>query len=131
MTKFGYITVTAVPISHTITASAGGGGTIAPSGAVIVNEGGSQTFTITPNTGFSTASVLVDGVAQVTSSRQLYIHQCNSGSLNISNIRREYARCVYSMITSMQDFPAGQPVALRALLTGTRGHLKMDLIAFS
>ena len=65
MTKFGYITVTAVPISHTITASAVGSGTIAPSGAVVVNEGGSQTFTITPNAGFYTASVLVDGVAQV------------------------------------------------------------------
>ena len=65
MTKLGYITVTTVPISHTITASAGGGGTITPSGAIVVNEGGTQTFTITPNTGFSTASVLVDGIAQV------------------------------------------------------------------
>jgi PKD repeat protein len=60
-----YIHVTAVPVSHTITASAVGGGTITPSGAVIVNDGGSQTFTITPNAGYTTASVLVDGVAQV------------------------------------------------------------------
>jgi PKD repeat protein len=65
MTKFGYITVTAVPISHTITASAAGSGTISPTGAVILNEGGSQIFTITPNAGSHTTSVLVDGVAQV------------------------------------------------------------------
>jgi PKD repeat protein len=64
MTKTNYIHVTAVSISHTITASAVGSGTIAPSGAVIVNDMGSQTFTITPNAGNYIASVLVDGVAQ-------------------------------------------------------------------
>ncbi len=66
MTKFGYITVTAVPILHTITASAVGGGTIAPSGAVTVNHGGSQTFTITPNPSNHIANVLVDGVSNGT-----------------------------------------------------------------
>jgi flagellin-like protein len=47
---------------YTITASAGSGGSISPSGSVSVNTGGSQTFTITPNTGYQVASVLVDGV---------------------------------------------------------------------
>ncbi|HQQ13119.1 MAG TPA: cohesin domain-containing protein, partial [Bacteroidales bacterium] len=49
--------------SHTITASAGTGGSISPSGAVSVNNGANQTFTITPNTGYSIANVLVDGVS--------------------------------------------------------------------
>jgi PKD repeat protein len=55
--------------SYTITASAGTGGTIAPSGSVKVNSGDSQTFTITPDTGYRIADVLVDGgsVGAVTS----------------------------------------------------------------
>ncbi|HXY54423.1 MAG TPA: Ig-like domain-containing protein, partial [Nitrospirota bacterium] len=50
--------------TFTITASAGTGGGISPSGAVAVNYGASQTFTITPNTAYSIVSVLVDGVSQ-------------------------------------------------------------------
>jgi hypothetical protein len=47
--------------SFTITASAGAGGTITPTGAVSVAYGGGQSFTIAPNAGFSIAGVLVDG----------------------------------------------------------------------
>ncbi|MDD1725097.1 MAG: PKD domain-containing protein [Methanospirillum sp.] len=46
--------------SHTITASAGSGGSISPSGAVSVPDGESQTFTITPNSGYKILDVLVD-----------------------------------------------------------------------
>jgi hypothetical protein len=46
-----------------ITASAGPGGTISPSGTVRVNAGASQTFTITPNAGYKISDVLVDGVS--------------------------------------------------------------------
>jgi len=45
----------------TITASAGAGGSISPSGAVNVNYGGTQPFSITPNTGFHIDSVVVNG----------------------------------------------------------------------
>jgi hypothetical protein len=47
--------------TYTITASAGANGTISPSGAVTVSEGTSMTFAITPSTGYSIASVTVDG----------------------------------------------------------------------
>lgn len=55
--------------TFTINASAGGGGSISPSGAVVVNYGGSQTFTITPDPCYDIADVLVDGssVGPVTS----------------------------------------------------------------
>ena len=46
---------------YTIAASAGAGGSIAPSGAVQVTSGGSQEFTITPDAGAAIADVLVDG----------------------------------------------------------------------
>ncbi|MFZ3046922.1 MAG: hypothetical protein WA151_13490, partial [Desulfatirhabdiaceae bacterium] len=48
---------------YVITASAGTGGSISPSGSVTVNSGTSRTFTITPSTGYNVSSVLVDGGA--------------------------------------------------------------------
>ena len=45
----------------TITASAGSNGSISPSGDVIVNQGLDKSFTITPDTGYQIADVLVDG----------------------------------------------------------------------
>ena len=47
----------------TITATAGTGGTIAPSGDVLVNYGDDQAFAITPDTGYHIADVLVDGAS--------------------------------------------------------------------
>ena len=59
----------ALPTTFTITASAGAGGTITPSGAVAVNAGASQAFTIAANAGFTILAVTVDGasVGAVTS----------------------------------------------------------------
>jgi len=47
--------------SYTITPSAGANGTIAPSTAQVVNQGGSRLFTITPSPGYKINDVLVDG----------------------------------------------------------------------
>ena len=52
----------AATTTYTITASAGANGTITPSGTTTVNSGASQSFTITPGTGYRVADVLVDGV---------------------------------------------------------------------
>jgi len=48
--------------SCTISASAGGGGSISPSGAVVVNLGTDQTFSITPDPGYTIAQVMADSV---------------------------------------------------------------------
>ncbi len=50
--------------SYVITASAGAGGSISPSGGISVQSGANQTFTITPNTGYRIAGVTVDGVSK-------------------------------------------------------------------
>ena len=50
-------------VTYTITASAGSGGSISPSGAVIVNQGYSQVFSIVPNSGYVVANLMVDGVS--------------------------------------------------------------------
>jgi hypothetical protein len=55
------ISVSFILKSFTITASAGTGGTISPSGATTVNYGDSRSFTITASTGYSIDKVTVDG----------------------------------------------------------------------
>jgi hypothetical protein len=48
-------------VNPTISASAGANGAISPTGSVAVNYGSSQTFAITPDTGYYIASLTVDG----------------------------------------------------------------------
>ncbi|WP_028323900.1 InlB B-repeat-containing protein [Desulfatirhabdium butyrativorans] len=55
------ISVTFTINTYTITATAGTGGSISPSGAVSVNHFGSQSFTMTANTGYILDKVTVDG----------------------------------------------------------------------
>ncbi|BBO91074.1 fibronectin type III domain-containing protein [Desulfosarcina ovata] len=50
--------------TYSITASAGDGGTISPSGTSTVSRDADQTFTITADSGYHIADVLVDGVSQ-------------------------------------------------------------------
>ena len=57
------ISATFTHITYTITASAGSNGSISPSGVDSVNYGGSQVYTITPNTGYQIANVTVNGTA--------------------------------------------------------------------
>jgi len=56
-------TFVAIP-THTITTSVGAGGSIDPSGGVIVYEGDDKTFTIIADPGFSISDVEVDSVSQ-------------------------------------------------------------------
>ena len=49
---------------QTITASAAAGGTISPSGSVVVTAGYNQTFVMTPNYGYAVSNVVVDSVSQ-------------------------------------------------------------------
>ncbi|HEX2965225.1 MAG TPA: DUF1566 domain-containing protein [Syntrophorhabdaceae bacterium] len=48
---------------HTITSSAGPNGTISPSGSIAVPTGASQTFIMTPLSGYHIADVRIDGVS--------------------------------------------------------------------
>ena len=58
------VTVTSLPnITYTITATAGANGSISPSGAVNVSNGGDQQFTITPNAGYHIEDIKVDDLS--------------------------------------------------------------------
>ena len=50
-------------VTHTIVATAGTGGSITPSGNVTVGDGSSQSFTITPESGYQIKDVKVDGAS--------------------------------------------------------------------
>ena len=66
VTAGGTLEATFAPRVWTINATAGANGSVTPSGAVSVNEGDSQTFTITAASGYRIASVTKDGVAVAT-----------------------------------------------------------------
>lgn len=55
------LNVVMAPSSFVIVPSAGTNGTIAPSTTTVVNRGANSVFTMTPNTGYHLASVIVDG----------------------------------------------------------------------
>jgi uncharacterized repeat protein (TIGR02543 family) len=57
------VTATFTGVTYTITASADSNGTITPSGTVVVNSGGNQSFSITPNDGYQVEDVLIDSVS--------------------------------------------------------------------
>ena len=57
------IAVTVTNVNFTITASAGLNGSIDPAGAVGVDYGANESFTVTPELGYHVADVLVDGVS--------------------------------------------------------------------
>lgn len=62
--KSGTLTVGFTYVApHTITASAGAHGSISPSGAVLVNDGDSQSFTITPDADYYIVDVLADSAS--------------------------------------------------------------------
>ncbi|MBI5895904.1 MAG: hypothetical protein HZB24_07860, partial [Desulfobacterales bacterium] len=57
------ISATFTALTYSITSSVGSNGTISPLGSRTVTYGGSQSYTITANTGYRIASVLVDGAS--------------------------------------------------------------------
>ena len=74
-----------VPETYTITATAGEGGSITPSGAVAVNEGADQAFTITPSEGYEIADVQVDGSSvTVTDSSYTFTNVQENHSISVT-----------------------------------------------
>ena len=71
------------PVEHTITASAGAGGRISPSGEVKVADGADQKFTFTANGSYRVSQVIVDGKA-VTVTGNSYTFEDVSGDHTIS-----------------------------------------------
>ena len=65
-------TFSLLPVTHTITSSAGSNGTISPLGATVVADGANQTFNIIPDSGFYISTLVVDGSGIATSTSHTF-----------------------------------------------------------
>jgi len=72
------------PVTYTITASAGFGGTISPSGVVVVNEGADQLFTITPDDGYHIVNVVLDGIDEGVIGSVFFVNVNENHTLSVS-----------------------------------------------
>jgi hypothetical protein len=73
--------------TYTITASAGSGGSISPSGAVYVTEGNSQIFAITPDSEYRINTVAVDGKSQGAVTTYTFTNVTASHTINATFTR--------------------------------------------
>jgi len=90
LTKTNYITVNPI-VTYTINATATPpGGSISPSGTVIVLLGNNQAFTISPDTGYSIADVLVDGVSNGTISSYTFTNVAANHTINATFAINQY-----------------------------------------
>jgi len=76
--------------TYTITASAGVGGSITPSGAVPVNHGSDQAFTIAANAGYRILEVLVNGVAQGPVSDYTFTNVTGNGNTIAASFQKTW-----------------------------------------
>ncbi|MGE0076223.1 MAG: Ig-like domain-containing protein [Bacteroidales bacterium] len=100
---------TTVPV-YTITASAGDGGTISPSGSVSVEEGSSLTFTVTASTGYHVDDVLVDGTSVGAVSSYTFSNVTASHTIAASFAASTYT--ITFIITSSGSAVSGASVSI-------------------
>jgi len=70
--------------TYTLTASAGSGGTITPSGTTTVTQGDTKTYTITPNSGYIIATVLIDSGSVATSSTKTFTNISANHTISVT-----------------------------------------------
>jgi hypothetical protein len=98
--------------TYTITAAAGTGGAIFPNGSVSVNYSGSQTFTITPNSGYAISGVTVDGTSKGAITSYAFTSVVASHTINATFVA---APTVTGISPALGDHNGGNPVTI----TGT------------
>jgi uncharacterized repeat protein (TIGR02543 family) len=89
-----YASFEEVAEDHVITASAGTGGSIDPSGTVLVHHGYDQTFSITPDTGYRIDDVLVDGSSVGAMGSYKFMSVTSDHSIT-AIFERDYANYVF------------------------------------
>ncbi len=79
------IEATFVENTHTITASAGAGGSISPAGTTSVQHGAEKTFTVTADSGYQLSQVLVDSVAaSLTEGQYVFVNVIGDHTIAVS-----------------------------------------------
>ena len=69
---------------YTITASAGSNGSISPAGATSVANGGSQTYTFTPASGYMVQNVVVNGISKGALSSYTFTNVTMNGTISVT-----------------------------------------------
>jgi hypothetical protein len=111
--------------TYFLTATAGLNGSITPSGSTTVNYGGSQTYTITPASGFQVAEVRVDGIPvgaptsytlnTITAAHTIaatFAKKTETHTLIVSNVG--FGKGIVVAIPSGSSFSSGTEVILTA-----------------
>lgn len=70
--------------TYTITATAGTGGNISPSGTIVVSSGSSQTFTITAASCHIIKSIIVDGISQTVAGTYTFTNVTANHSISVT-----------------------------------------------
>ena len=109
------VDVTFKAITHTITASAGSGGTISSSGVQTVDCGSTQTFYFEPNTCYHIAQVLIDGINNPEA--------IANGSYTFENIMENHKIVVtFAIYTYNITVSANPPEGGTVAITGAGGE---------
>ena len=90
MTGDHTISVTFALKTYTITASAGTGGTITPSGSVTVDHGDEQTFTFTPAEGYEVSGFTVDGAPQPAADSYTFTNVTSDHTISVTFALKTY-----------------------------------------
>jgi hypothetical protein len=101
---------------YTLTASAGSGGSITPSGATVVSSGANQSYTITASSGYKVAGVTVDGasIGAVTS----YTFSKVAASHSISATFSTTSAATYTVTASTGTGGSVTPAGATSLAAG-------------
>lgn len=78
-----------IKYQHTITASAGEGGSISPRGSVVVDDGKNQEFLIVPDEGYEILSVKVDGIEQGAKGTYTFTNVTENHNINAEFIKKD------------------------------------------
>ena len=107
--------------TYTITATAGAHGSISPTGNVVINQGGNQTFTITPDVGYHVADVLVDGASVGAVASYNFANVTADHTISASFTQNQYTLTVdvtgsgsVPKVPNQATYPSGTPVQLTA-----------------
>ncbi|WP_313527512.1 S-layer homology domain-containing protein [Anaerotignum sp.] len=99
------------PVVHTITAEAGAGGEITPTGNIEVNENTDQTFSITANNGYKIKDVFVDGISVGAVSTYTFRNVTSNHTISISFEKTSGGGSSYDYYTIKASADAGGDIS--------------------
>lgn len=107
-----------VPITFTVTSSAGANGSITPSGAQTVNFGATPSFTLAPNAGFGAS---VNGTCGGSLDGLVYTTVAITADCTVVAAFTILANSTTTLTSSLNPSKAGQTVTLTATVSGGSG----------